>query len=209
MCCLSAIFSDFLNVITAFAQCFFCNFAADMLELNDVLLRGEQWTLSMMARDRQMTCLVGSSRWLYAMLGFEPVVSGFISVDGEPLTPRTVGALRRLMAFAPQCLDAVGTVTIYEPPTVQDVFSLKANRHLPISNGLLSEEMKRTGAVGDQARLLAVAVLLRRSILLVDHPCASSIAYLRAQAREGSTVIVVSSDPEIINAADHVVEMAC
>ena len=183
-----------------------------MLELNEVLLSGEERTLSLMARAGQMTCLVGAtrqrrSRWLMAMLGLEPVRMGFISVDGEPLTPATVGLLRPLMGYVPDRLQAEGEVVSYEPPTVQDVFRLRANRHLPISNGILAEEMRRTGADADEARRLAVAVLLGRPILLVDHPSAAVLPYLKDQARSGRTVIVATDEAAVINAADLVVEI--
>ena len=178
-----------------------------MLELNDVLIRGEQSTLSMMAREGQLTCLVGGNvRWLHAILGFEPIISGFISIDGEPLTPRSAVAMRRLMAFVPVSLDAVGEINVYEPPTVQDVFALRANREQAISNGLLSEEMKRTGTTGIKAQLLAVAVLLNRRILLIDRPDAASLPYLRHQADAGRIVVICSDDSAVINAADNVVE---
>ena len=188
-----------------------------MLELNDVLLQGERHTLSMMAREGELTCLTATpfmgqavgdgGRWLHAILGFEPVVAGYISIDGEPITSATLPAMRRLMAYAPATLDSVGELTVYEPPSVQDVFALKANRQQPITNGILSEEMKRTGTVGMKAQLLAVAVLLNRPILLIDSPDAASSAYLRRLADDGRTVIVVSNADEIVHEADNVVEV--
>ena len=194
---------------------YFVILSPEMLELNDVLLEGERSTLSLMAREGQVTCLVPSAdtsassslRWLYALLGFEPVVCGYISIDGEPLTPASAAVMRRLMAFAPSRLDHVGQIVVYEAPDVQDVFALRANRELPISNGLLSEEMKKTGATGIRARLLAVAVLLKRPILLVDHPDGASAGYLREQAQQGRTVIVVSGNEAIVHAADNVVDL--
>lgn len=194
---------------------FFVILYPEMLELNDVLLEGERSTLSLMAREGQLTCLVprpsasaeSSLRWLYALLGFEHVVCGYISLDGEPLTPASAPAMRRMMSFAPSSLDPVGQIEVYEAPEVQDVFALKANRELSISNGLLSEEMKRTGTTGVRARLLAVAVLLKRPILLVDHPDASSADYLRQQAQQGRIVIVLSDDQTVIWASDNVVEL--
>ena len=176
-----------------------------MLELNDVLLKGETHTLSLMARERKITCVVGGSRWLYAMLGFEPVVAGFISIDGEPLTPKTAPALRRLMAFAPRRLDDVGELVRYEAPTADDVFALRANRQY--HDEALEEETAQTGSANtQQARLLAVAVLLQRPILIVEEPEPAMLPYLRKQAVAGRIVIVSSTDSAIINAADNVVE---
>ena len=102
-----------------------------MLELNDVLIEGESHTLSLMAYERQITCVVGSARWLYAMMGFEPVTAGFISIDGEPLTPKTAQALRRQMAFAPRRLDDHLIVFIEHDPQRVKVVNLS---HVPESD---------------------------------------------------------------------------
>lgn len=182
------------------------------LELNDVLLSGEPRTLSMMAAEGQVTCLAGGTaerrvRWLYAMMGFVPVRSGFINIDGEPLDAATVDYFRRMMAFAPQALLPEGRVQVYEPPTVQDVFALKSNRHLPISNGILAEEVRRTGIAGPQAQLLAVAVLLSKPILLIENPVPESLPYIRQQASAGKIVVVASDRHEVLGASDQVVEM--
>ena len=111
------------------------------------------------------------------------------------------------MAFAPCHLQAVGQVRVYEPPTEQEVFALRANRDVPISNGLLAEEARRTGASGQQARLLAVAVLLQRPVLLVEGGVAASAGYLRRLAEAGRTVIATTRDGGLLAAADNVVEI--
>ena len=92
-----------------------------MLELNDVVVEGASKTVSMMAKEGEVTCLTGDSRevrshLLLAMLGLSPVRSGFISIDGEPLNRQTVKTLRRMMAYVPEELVADGEVTVYEPP---------------------------------------------------------------------------------------------
>ena len=184
-----------------------------MLELNDVVVEGAEKTVSMMARERRMTCITGAtpsvrSRLLLAMMALEPVRNGIVSMDGEPLEQQTVALFRQMMAYVPAALKADGEVVVYEPPTVQDVFGLKANREAPISNGLLAEEMKRTGALSDEkARLLAVAVLRQRPILLVEEPDGTSADYLYRLATDGRMVIVTSTDRLILSKADEVVEI--
>jgi ABC-type thiamine transport system ATPase subunit len=175
-----------------------CNFAFIMLELNNVRLKDLPQPLTMIARNGQLTVLNMpphvSHRWFSAILGFEQPLEGFISIDGEPLTVSTLHILRRQMAWVPDSLEAVGEVAPYLPPTVQDIFALKANRELPISNGMLAEEIRKTGASGNKATLLAVGVLLKRPILLIEQPLAASADYLRYQAEQGTTVIVSSQD---------------
>ena len=185
-----------------------------MLELNEVLIEGMHRTLSLMAKAGELTCLTGGTaeqrtRWLMAMQGFETVTNGYISIDGEPLTPQSAPAFRKLMAYAPARLCRLGEVTTYEPPSVQDVFSLKANRELPISNGILGEEMRRVG--GDQTdmrvQLIAVAALLNKSILMVDNPPVQADAYLKEWARQGRIVVAASNDEEMLKMADVIVEL--
>lgn len=185
-----------------------------ILELNEVLLKDERQTLSMIAKSGELTCLTGGTpdqrcRWLYALLGFETVLHGFISIDGEPLTASSSPVFRGLMAYAPARLCKMGEVVSYEPPSVQDVFSLQANREQPISNGILAEEMRHVGVDGNDPRtqLLAVAVLLGKPILLVDDPHEQSVGYLLRQARSGKLVVVTSVSPVILKSADQIVEL--
>ncbi len=111
------------------------------------------------------------------------------------------------MAYVPEELVADGEVTVYEPPTVQEVFEWKENRDAAISNGLLEEEIRRTMAPREKAQLLAVAVLRKRPILLVDQPHVLSADYLRQQARDGHIVIVSSDDEEILRMSDNVIDV--
>ena len=183
-----------------------------ILELNDVVVDGAEKTVSMMARERQVTCLTGGSvsvrsRLLLAMLGLEPVKSGIISIDGEPLEKGTVKMFRQRMAYTPSKLVPDGEITIYEPPTVQEIFEWKDNREASISNGMLEEEIKRTMAPREKAQLLAVAVLRKRPILLIDQPYTLSADYLRHLAQEGHVVVVSSDDDTILHASDEIIEI--
>ena len=183
-----------------------------VLELNEVLLDGEPHTLSFIAHEGRLTCLTGGqpqrmTRWLLAMMGFELPKNGYISIDGEPLCEGTIGAFRRLMAYAPAKLKAVGEIRRYAPPSVQDVFTLHANRDLPISNGILGEEIRRICAdsTDDSVRLLAVAVLRNKPILLIENAKEQTADYLVRQARQGRIVIATTSDERVLAVADEVV----
>lgn len=205
---------------------FFCIFADDnhntlkpMLELNEVCLKTDnaidRHTLTMIADEGQVTCLTGATaqhrtQLLLAMLGLTPVATGYISIDGEPVTPASSHRMRRQMAYVPNGLPAHGEVTVYEPPTAQDVFRLKVNRQQHYSTELLSKELHAIAPQeqwDDRLRLLATAVLLQRHVLLVDNPPATAASYLCRQAEAGRVVIVSSSDETIVSMADSVIEV--
>jgi len=185
-----------------------------LLELNEVLIEGERQTSSMMAYAGELTCLTGGTatrrtRWLLAMQGFIPVTHGCICIDGEPLTTASSPVMRKLISYSPSRLCESGEVTTYKPPTVQDVFSLRQNRDIPISNGILGEEVRRIGADADDPRvqLLAVAVLLNRPIVIVDDPPAKAGAYLKQLTAKGKLVVVATGDDRLLAFADKVAEL--
>lgn len=183
------------------------------LELNEVLLRGEDLPLSLLADEGVLTCITSGTaalrtRWLHVLMGFERPADGYVSIDGEPLHDGgSIAHLRRHIAFAPACLDTVGEIVPYEPPTTADVLALRSNRRLSIAEADIIGEEHRTGATGQKARLLAVAVLRQTPVLLVDSPSAASAAYLHDLAAKGRTLIVATDDETIIAQADNVVEL--
>ena len=183
------------------------------IELNEVVLCGEEHTLSLLAQEGQLTCITGGTamrrtRWLHALMGFEVPKTGYVSVDGEPLTGGCIAHLRRNIAYAPASLDTVGQLMPYEPPTVHDVMALRSNRRLKVSEADIDEEARQTGATGQKAVLLATAVLRRKPVLVVDSPSPASVPYLQRQAaQQGVTVIVATDDAAIVEGADNVVEL--
>ncbi len=184
------------------------------LELNQVLIEGEKQTLSLLAEVGVVTTLTGGphpslSKYLLAIIGFAKVLNGYICIDGEPLTPFSSEFFRRQMAYAPAELKSEGGIVSYEPPTVQDVFGLRANRDLPISNGILGEEIRKIGIDIDhqQAQLIAVAALLEKPVLLIDNPPAGAMPYLHQLAAKGRIVILASNDQQVLAASDRIEEI--
>lgn len=188
------------------------------LELNRVLLPGEEHPLSLIAREGQLTCITGGTasrrtRWLHAMMGFVAPDTGYISLDSEPLTPKNILHLRAFMAFVPRELATVGTIVAYEPPTVEEMLALRSNRKSPQSpprsqQNLLSSLAERTGATGDKARLLAAAILRQRPVLLVDSPSGASAFFLYQQATQTDTTVIAATDDALVLArADNIVKL--
>ena len=92
-----------------------------MLEFNDVLVEGAEKTVSMMAQERQLTCITGGSskvrtQLLLAMMGLAKIKSGFVCIDGEPLEVSNLKTFRQMMSYAPSQLVADGEINVYEPP---------------------------------------------------------------------------------------------
>lgn len=187
-----------------------------VLELNQVVISGEEHTFSMIAPSGKLTVITGGNaerrrRLFQAILGFVPVLQGYVSIDGEPLSASTVSEFRQLFSYAPPLLPPVGEVHPYKPPTVQEVFNLRANRSVAISNGILAEEMKRLSPADDcdpeQVRLLAVATLLCRPVLLASSPPPSAASHLCSYARHGRVVVAESDDQLFIDGCDQIVEL--
>ncbi len=183
------------------------------LELNEAQLPGEEQTLSLLADEGQLTCITGGTsarrtRWLHVMMGFETLSAGYVSVDGEPLTGGCIAHLRKNIAFVPDRLDVVGNLMPYAPPTIHDVLSLRSNYRLSITEADVKKESLRTGATGQKALLLALAVLRRQPVLLVDSPSPLSAAYLQKLAsQERRTVIIATDDAAIAGLADSIAEL--
>ena len=83
-----------------------------MLELHNVTIEPLVHSLSLTVGDGQLVCLTGSqgcgkTTILRAILGFIPIDSGHISIDGELLTPLSAPYFRREIAYVPQQLTAI------------------------------------------------------------------------------------------------------
>lgn len=80
-----------------------------MLELHNVAIRPLVNPVSLIVREGQLACVAGQpgtgkTTLLRAVLGFLPIDSGHISIDGELLTPQSAPYFRRFMAYVPQHL---------------------------------------------------------------------------------------------------------
>lgn len=83
---------------------------------------------------------------LLAMLGMRPLKSGWVSIDGEPVTATTGTYFRQFIAYQPDSLD-------FEGLTVQEVaksqFALKVNADYAYSAKSVVAELMRLGVADD------------------------------------------------------------
>ena len=166
-----------------------------------------------------MACIVGESgcgktSLLRCLMGFARLDSGFISYDGELLTPHSAETFRRQMAYLPQELALLSYQKVSEMVALP--FQLRENRHLPFSKRRLQEEMERLHLApetydkkvaelsgGERQRvMLAVCGLLGKRYVFVDEPTSALerqtselvSAYLRRMAEASATVLAVTHD---------------
>lgn len=196
--------------------------------LNGQLLFGG---LSFAVDDGRTLCVTGPSgsgktTLLRALMGFQPLAEGHISIDGELLTPSSAEEFRKIMSYIPQEL-ALPSEWVRD--MVRLPFGLKANRDVTFSKDKLMEEWGRLGLAqelydkkvaelsgGERQRvMLSVAGMLGRPILLADEPTSALDAvsadlvaeYLRNQASHGCTVVVVTHDARLADCCDMAINL--
>ena len=191
------------------------------VQLNDVRIRfGERTVLEkvdLTVAAGEHVCLRGPSgcgktSLLRVIAGLARPASGQVSLFGTPVTPHSVWALRRNIAWVPQSPDP-GDGTFSE--WLDDLFSFQANRarrpdphrrealmsRLQMPADLLQQPAAKLSGGELQRCALLAALLLRRPLLLLDEVSSALDAenkVLTAELlREGDrpAIISISHDP--------------
>lgn len=187
--------------------------------------------LSFVVNDGEMAAVTGASgsgktTLIKALMGFDKLKTGHISIDGELLTPASAVVFRRFMSYIPQDL-ILPAETVAEMMSMP--FSLKANISARRSRKTIEEEWTLLGlpagiydkrvrelSGGERQRvLLSICKLMGKPIVICDEPTSaldeSSAAlvgdYLRSMAASGSTVIIVTHDHSLAERCDKVIDI--
>ena len=195
-----------------------------MLEVKDATIAFEGHILatglSFMARDGQITCVTGpegsgKTTLLRTLMGFLPVSSGFVSVDGELLTVKSSQAFRRMMAYLPQQIQSLRHQLIpVEAPVCE-------TEEYGVWNALLPkaiEAVEPAPLSPEEIFQLAEQTLQETSgkqIIIADEPAAlltpelalRLLQLLRNLADNGKTVLIASRRPLLVEHADLIIEM--
>lgn len=168
----------------------------------------------------------GKSSLLKALLGFVPISRGSIRIDGITLTESTVTDIRKKVAYLPQDLN-------FPVENVRELvrlpFELRANRHLHFSEEklfslweILGLEQKLYGrkvhkiSGGQRQRImLSVLAMMQKPLCLIDEPASGLdadsaervMSLLQQLRKEGSTLVVVSHDPNFFLQCDRTISL--
>ncbi len=195
-----------------------------MLEVKDAKIAVGGQTLavglSFMARDGQLTCITGpegsgKTTLLRTLMGFLPIGSGYVSVDGELLTVKSSQAFRRMMAYLPQQIQQLRhqLMPVEAPVCEAETYG--------VWNSLLPKAVvtEMPAPLSPEEIFLLVEQTLSdakgKQIIIADEPAAHLtpeltlrlLQQLRDQADAGKTVLIASRRPLLVEHADLVIEM--
>ena len=195
-----------------------------MLEVKDATIAAGERTLarglSFIAKDGEITCITGpkgsgKTIFLRTLMGFLPVASGFVSVDGELLTVLSAPDFRRMMVYLPQQVQLLAHQMTPEEAVVPEPDDYAVwNELLPPA--VTAEEPLPLGP--DAIFSLASQTLAHavdRSIVIADEPAAwltpelsmQMLQLLRSQAEAGKTVLIASRLPLLVENSDQVINV--
>ena len=189
-----------------------------MLELKNVTISHNGATLvdhlSFCAEKGEITTICGPSgcgktTLIRAMMGFHPVDKGFITVNGELLTPLSAPAFRKFLAYGPQDL-SLPVDTVAELASMPCTIAISREsiteqwKDLALDKSLYDKLANEISGGERQRVIIASLSLLNKPIVIVDEPTSALdqessklvANFLHRLAQKGSAVIVVTHNPD-------------
>lgn len=122
----------------------------------------------------------GKSALLRAILGLEPICNGFITIDGELITPGSASYFRRMIAYIPQCLPH-DRISVGE--LMNNLLGLQNNSYVKFDEEMLYAEWQMLGIdktlydetldnIEDNVLkkiLISFLPMLKKKIILIDN----------------------------------------
>lgn len=190
-----------------------------MLEFKNVSVRLSPDRLSSpfsLAMDGgEVACLsggagTGKSLVLMAILGLVPLASGYITIDGELVTPGSSAYFRRLIAYVPQRMPSL---RMRVGQLFDEFMGLSIHAGGDLALAALMQRWSALGLPADLAdrwapdvaapvlrtAMLAAAPLLRRPIVLVDDPAPQALAhgFLQELSTQGVEVLLATREDDV------------
>lgn len=188
-----------------------------MLEYKDILINANSntpvFSLNLSAGD--IACLRISSedgtRLLRASLGMDEVDKGFISFDGELVTPGSGAFFRKYMAYVPydvpdldiKMFDLLSQVrgVVDNSKSNSESGSVLHSLHLfGLDDNVLKKSAKELTRREMQFVLLSFVPLLRRKIVLIDRPvlCEAVSNFIGELGKQGQEVVYTTQEKSMI-----------
>lgn len=195
-----------------------------MLEVKDATIAVGDKTLatnlSFIARDGALTCITGPAGsgktvFIRTLMGFLPVKAGFVSVDGELLTVQSSHAFRRMMVYLPQTIQSLGHQLESEPPVETDEADYAVWDWLMPKPTTMASPTPLTPEAIFRLAEKTIREAPDKPIIVADDPMAlltpelttQFIDLLKGQAAAGKTVLVASSQYQVVSQADQVITL--
>lgn len=166
-----------------------------------------------------------STSILRAMMGLWPLDEGFAAVDGELLTPQTRMVFGSRFAYLPRDVAMEGITAAQMVAAINGKSQAGESKnemrrtldeldYLHINHEIMATDFKDLANPMCRMLMLAVAIGSDREVIVVDSPTDEAddehrqliINRLKALASEGKTVVVASTDSQLLAVADHVIE---
>ncbi|MBR5060991.1 MAG: ATP-binding cassette domain-containing protein [Prevotella sp.] len=188
--------------------------------------------LSFIAREGEAVCVSappggGKTLLLRSFLGFHPLDDGYVSVDGELITPASVSFFRKQMSYLPQDVD-MPFHTVAD--MLEQLFALKKDvpfvetkaslmtlwKELGIQEETYSKAMENI--IAPQRRLLMLTAICAvcHPIVLLDEPTTGMVGNelesighcIRLLTRNGASVIVTCQEHDpVVRYCDKLIEL--
>jgi ABC-type cobalamin/Fe3+-siderophores transport system ATPase subunit len=187
-----------------------------MLEFKNVSVAldhgGVSTPFSMIMSEGELTCLCapsgsGKTALVKAVMGMAPVVSGYITIDGELVSPGAAEYFRKTIAYIPQHLP---DVQMKVSELCQSVFNIRANRDVvPTKEAMLNvwqqleiDELLYSAQVNQLEQeqmhliLLSMLPLLKRPVVLIDNLLQTQPVYrlLQNLIADGAEILYTCED---------------
>lgn len=205
-----------------------------MLEIKDAtLVVGGQMMLSdcsFMANKGCITAVFGQDSCtltvlLRAFLSLQPLQAGYVSVDGEQITPLSASTFRQMIAYVPckfnfensTVADVFGAVCgkWYHVKSEQEMQLLLEWKRLSVERSYYNKVLTLLPLDVQQRIMLSMATLLDRDVVLLDQPMAMQTeesmacvaSYIQAMKSADRVVCFTTTNPQVAQMADTIVNI--
>lgn len=205
-----------------------------MIEIKDATIKVGSHVvcqdLSFMAMNGQLTCVYAQDTevleaLLHAFLGLQPLESGYVSIDGESITPLSAPFFRQMMAYVPSKFE-------FSDITVSALFHLLVDMEAPARHEQKTALLRQWELLGvdklcyeqqlcslpddvQQRIMLSFAGVLNRNIILLNQPTALQapesvplvLSFMQSMKAAGHLVLWTTTEEQVAQTADVIINL--